>query len=153
MSLIVHVPRNDKSVVIHGFDDVDDLISHPNPAIRHLIKSQHLLMRYFGYGELISRGEFTKEQLETHMSEYEEYLETAHTLDMDSTDPVQEQIEERLTDVLTSQEFQRRFDTIYGMIQRELFRCFASGAVSHDEGHVEVIKMPLQVQSLFGAFA
>lgn len=153
MALLIHVPRKEKSVAIIGYDTLADLISHPNSAIRQLSMSQYTLIRNFGYAELISKGEYSLEQLTDHMQDYDSYISVADELDMDATDPLYEEIEDKLNDILMSDEFHEKYDIVYNVITRELFRAFACGAVAHEEQDVGVGKMPSQLNSVFGAQA
>lgn len=157
MAILIHVPKNEKSVGIVGYDDPSELLVHPNPAIRQIWVSCMTIIRNFCYSELIYKGEFTQEEIEEHIRDFDDYLvisdEAELDGEMDAAEERQSAIEDRIQELMTSDEFIGRHELLRHIITRELFRTFASGAVALEEGELIIKQVPSELKHLFGAQA
>lgn len=135
MGIRIHLPREQKTVVIPGFSSLEELLL--GSAREHLQKpATSLLMfrRILAYAELVAKGEVPKDKIYSHLLESIQIYNSITEHDSVEPNEVEKMVEERLRD----DEFNDMYQPIIEEISSEIFKVFASGALSMAEDTVYI---------------
>ena len=139
IAIIVHLPEERKSVAIPSCNNLAELSSHESGSLNKLAYSHIFFQKLLGYLELIRRGEITHAQAEEHMEGFAN-LYNANILDFDADED--DEISMRVHKVMSEEDFGINHSVFLRAVSGEIFRIFASGALSYEEGDAELALIP-----------
>lgn len=139
MAIVVHLPEEKKSVAIPECSTLKELSHHRSRSIQKLAFSHVMFKKIFGYIELIHTGEITHEQAEKHIKEFAASY-NANILEFDSE--LDDEISNKIFKLVTDDSFSEKYDVFFQIISGEIFKLFASGVMSYEEGYTELGTMP-----------
>lgn len=145
IAIIIHLPDEQKSVSVPDCSNLQELGSHKSKSLQRVAFSHIFFQKIFGYMELINTGELTHEQAQEHIKDFAQAY-NANILDFDSEPD--DDISNRVFDIMKSDEFSEKYQTFLQVVSGEIFRLFASGAMSYEEGDTELGIMPSYMTSL-----
>lgn len=139
IAIIVHLPEEKRSVAIPSCNNLAELSTHESGSLNKLAYSHIFFQKLLGYLELIRRGEVTHKQAEEHLEGFAE-LYNANILDFDADED--DELSMKVHEVMSEEEFGDNYSVFLRAISGEIFRIFASGALSYEEGDTELALIP-----------
>lgn len=139
IAILVHLPEEKKSVAIPSCNNLAELSSHESGSLNKLAYSHIFFQKIIGYMELIRRGEISHNQAEDHLMGFAK-LYNANILDFDADED--DEISMKVHQVMAEDDFGENYSVFLQAISGEIFRIFASGALSYEEGDTELASIP-----------
>lgn len=144
IAIIVHLPEDKTSVAIPDCNNLKELGSHKSKSLQKVAFSHIFFQKIFGYMELIQQGEITHRQAQDHIKDFAAAY-NANILDFDS-EP-EDDLSTKVFETMQSNDFGDKYGVFLHVISGEIFRLFASGAMSYEEGDVELGMIPTYMNS------
>jgi len=135
MPIKIHLPRAQKTVVIPGFSSLEELLfGSGKENLEKPATSLLMFRRILAYVELAAQGKVPKEKLYEHLQQSIAIYNSITEHDSLEPNEIEGLVEERLKD----DEFAILYQPIIEEISSEIFKIFASGAISMDEEDVYI---------------
>lgn len=144
MSIIVHLPNENKTISIAECNTLADLSLHPSTAINRVAFSHLFFQKIIAYCELTVRGDASIEEVEMHL---EEFTEAYNTNSLDYDPHPNDTLDEKLLEIINEDAFEEKYDIFLRAISGEIFKLFASGAIAYEEGAMDLMTMPQYMKS------
>lgn len=130
MAIKVHLPRAEKTVIIPGFSSLEDLLfGSGKENLQKPATSLMMFRRILAYVELVAKNEVPKEEIFKHLHQSIEIYNSITEHESLEPNKIEKMVEERLKD----DEFNQLYHPIIEEISSEIFKIFASGALTHLE--------------------
>lgn len=139
IAIIVHLPEENKSVAIPSCNNLLELSTHESGSLQKVAFSHVFFQKILGYVELIKRGEIDSKTAASHLEDFAQ-LYSANILDFDEDE--NDTISKKVMNIMKEDKFQDDYSVFLRAISGEIFRIFASGALSHAEGDAELGSLP-----------
>lgn len=139
MAIIVHAPDDERSVAILDCNNIQDLGLHESKNLQKLATTHIFFQKMLAYIDTMLSGAVSREEVTVHMQDFfESYRTSVLDFDHDDTD----ELEKLVHDNMMSDEFTDKYMIFMQLISSEVFKIFASGAISYEEGDVEIGTVP-----------
>jgi hypothetical protein len=133
--ITVHLVEEKKTIAIPECSSLTDLSLHSSTAINRLAFSHLFFQKIIAYCELTVRGEASIEEVEKHL---EEFTEAYNTNSLDFDGHPDDTLNDKILNVISDDDFVKKYDIFLRAISGEIFKLFACGAVAYEEGDMEL---------------
>lgn len=135
MAIKIHLPRAEKTVVIPEFSSLEELLfGSGKENLEKPATSLLMFRRILAYVELVAEKKVPKEKIFEHLHQSIEVYNSITEHDSIEPNEIETMVEERLKD----DEFNKLYHPIIEEISSEIFKIFASGALSAVENDIYI---------------